>query len=204
MSQYESIPANCYHEKEGYILWWKLPIDIRYVRFALRTLLSFPDPETGKIDKAEHLENKKCEIYNVCVKGFTERDVIERKDGKKQYKDRGAVFFYEEEYLKLHGSWYPVRFSIPKTNLLEYETVEKEIPQKITITEWAYENCYKRSIDRILEDWGKTILTLIKRYSNGENIKNESNYPLIERIVIKSELKQYNKELDKNKESVLS
>lgn len=178
-----------------WILDWTTKINMRFVRFAMKLLLKYPvDYQKDKqiIDRAIKNEDGYYDLNDACVKGFTENYV--------KNEDKGAIFCFDDMMLALHYSSYRVRFSVPKTCLISYETEELEIPQTITINEWAYENCYLRSINRILEDHGKNlngILFLDDNISVNCNSKSNPNYEIIE--LLKNDVFRENLKIVKKK-----
>lgn len=139
-----------------------IPINMDDVHFA-HELLKNPLFEKPNINYA-YPHDKNYIIKNVEVSGYTVKDTKDEKG----YKDKGAVFFnIYEGLIKISKSHYPyIRFSVPKSNLIKYETDQIGIEQEIEITEWAYQNCYMFPINKIYEDWGRMMRGLIKGYTN--------------------------------------
>lgn len=146
------------------------PIDMGAVQFA-KKLFRNPIIKHDKIDNAVKNGDNYI-IEDVEVMGYTEKDV----KTDKGYEDRGAVFFKVDNGLIQIGiSYYPpLRFSIPKSHLVSYETDEIAILQKIEITEWAYHNCYVLSINKIYENWGKMIRAHYNAYNNKDKSWGEA------------------------------
>lgn len=147
-------------------------VDMSAVRFAKSILRK--EGIKPNIDKAIEEENDYI-IRNVMVTGFTVKDV---KKGI-EYKDKGAVFFGTEGLIKVMLSYYPpLRFSMPKSQLLEYETEEYETLQTIKITNWGYKNAYMQPVNKILEDWGKMMRAhfLYYKTKNWDEMFKSSTY----------------------------
>lgn len=137
------------------------PINMRNVRFAIE-LLKNPIFERTPMNHAQR-NDKNYIIKGVEVSGYSVKDV--REDG--EYKDKGAVFFrIDKGLVQLSKSYYPcLRFSIPKSQLVKYETDELYIEQDIEITNWAYHNCYMLPVNKLYEDWGRMMKALIGAYN---------------------------------------
>ncbi len=143
---------------------WTKKINMVMVRYA-KKLLSNPLIKSTNISLGIPLD-KNYIISDVCVSGYSVND---KKDDKGIAVDKGAVFFYldNNELIQLGKSFYPpIRFSIPKSQLLEFETDETHIPQTITITEWGYKNCVETTYNRVLEDWGRRMSAMFKYYES--------------------------------------
>ncbi len=152
--------------KIHWMMAWFKETDMKLVNFAKR-LLRKPIFEStnvllGSTDGDNYI------IENVCVSGYTVNDKKNEKTGYNE--DKGAVFFYfDSGLIQLGKSYYPsVRFSVPKSQLVKWETEEENFPQTITITKWAHNNCVVPSYNRILEDWGCMIKALFRAYETEE------------------------------------
>jgi len=138
---------------------WKKMIIKTYVKFA-QLLIEKYDIETERIIIGYIDEDDNYNIPEVYVIGFTEKQV----KTDKGYEDKGAVFFSRDGLVRIGVSYYPFRFSIPKSQLKGYGTDETLIEQTIKITEWAYNNCYMLPYNKIYEQWGRHMKILLDYY----------------------------------------
>lgn len=177
-------------------LEWRKPINKQYVNYTRRFLKRFPYENGTKaiIDRAEIVdynknpENQEYVLYNVSINGYSEGE-------------KGAVFFYDDIPLHLHYSIYRVFFSIPKSNIIDYETQETHMSQQITITSWAYNNCYKKSLLRILENYGETLINIITGDPSMPMIKSSPYLKFREKILNINKNHNDNNDQKKNNES---
>lgn len=174
-------------------------IDVSAVNFAMNILRK--EGIKVNIDKAI-TDGDDYTIRNVMVTGFTVKD--KRVDG--EYKDKGAIFFGTEGLVKIMLSYYPpIRFSLPKSQLLKYETEEYEILQTIKITDWGYKNCYILPINKILEDWGKMMRAHFRYYKtkNWDDMFRCSSYKKVVDDMNKSDIRDAINEIKKRNEGNL-
>lgn len=139
---------------------WTVKINMKHVFYA-RKLLDHPLFYKPDLNYAVRIE-KNYVINEVYLVGYTVKDV----KTDKGVEDKGTVFFgIDTGLIRLGETYYPpIKFSVPKSNIISYETEEQFIEQNITITEWAYENCYMFPINKIYEDWGRRMESMIKHY----------------------------------------
>lgn len=139
---------------------WKTKIEWQYVRFAKKLLKDYDLLTTENVVQGIASDNG-MDIPKVYVTGFSTKEV----KTTDSYKDRGAVFFCRDGLIRLGLSYYPFRFSIPKSQLMSHETERELVDQTITITEWAYFNCYMLPYNKIYEDWGRMMHSLFSSYA---------------------------------------
>lgn len=141
---------------------WTKKIDMRHIKFGKELLNKYEFLEVENI-VIGFADDDGINIPDVYVTGFTEKGV----QTEKGYEDKGTVFFKRDGLIKIALSYYPFRFSIPKSQLVSFETDEKGIDQTIKITEWGYHNCYMLPYNKIYEDWGRMMYSLFSAYTNG-------------------------------------
>lgn len=148
-----------------------IPLDRKYIKLA-RELLKFPIYHKPNFHSYYTNDDNGYILKNVYVNGFSSNM---KKRGNRTV-DAGAVFFTTESGLIRVGESYypPLHFSIPKTNLLEYETEDELVVQDIKVTEWAFDNCFMLAVNKIYERWGKMMVELINDYHSD----NWNNTPM--------------------------
>lgn len=170
-------------------------VEMKYVNFA-RKMLDNPlfkkDIPTGY----EIRTDGNYIIKDCYVTGYTVKDTKTDSGG---YEDKGAVYFaIDTGLIQLGESYYPpLRFSIPKSQLKTFETDKEGIEQKILITEWAYENCYCLPMNKIYENWGRMLYSLIREYDseNWDTLPTYTSNPyrnIIEELKKQEVRKQFN------------
>lgn len=139
---------------------WNIKVEMKHVMFA-KKLLKNPLFECN-MPVMNNRDGKNYTLRDVYVSGYSVKDV----KTDKGTVDKGAVFFrIDTGLLQLGFSYYPpLNFSIPKSQLIKFETDEMFIDQEITITEWCYENCYMLPINKVYEDWGKRMKSMLNYY----------------------------------------
>jgi len=109
-----------------------------------------------------------------------------------------AIFYADDSMVKVGYSYYPIIFSVPRSNIIRDDTKELGIPIDIIIKDWAYKNCYMKSINHILEDWGKVIHGLLSCVNSEPMLRYGAYKNIIEKIMIRKGLKMYNKNIKNN------
>jgi len=139
---------------------WNKKIDMKYVLYAKKMLKNPLFDVNIPVLHRKHDEN--YIIDNVRITGYTVKDK-KTKDGT---EDRGAIFCILDCELLLLGKTYypPPRFSIPKSQLESFETGELNYPQRLVITEWAFENSYTMPFNKVYEHWGRMMKSMCERY----------------------------------------
>lgn len=174
-----------------------IPVDMEMVKFA-KKMLDNPLIEHSPIPLGFRYDGDYT-IKDVMVMGYSVKD----SKTEKGYVDKGAIVFSTGDGLiQLGLSYYPsIKFSIPKTNLKSYETEEKYKIQTIIISEWAYNNCFMLAVNKLYEDWGGHMKSLLdqvdSRNWNDAPMNKYSPYrELIEKIYsqqFKERMKNYKK-----------
>lgn len=177
-----------YYNYYGKILFWKLPIQQQFVNYASDIINNYF--KNGKTFM-KVLKNRGEEIEEENVKL---RDIMLTGQSQKGEAEAGALFCLDTHSIKLSKSTYIIKFSLPKSNLLEHRTAEYFEEQDIFITKWAYENCYLKAIDRILENWGRYMYHLMSGNKSHAGYRYSG-----EREFVESILKKYNKNKNKKK-----
>lgn len=185
---------------------WTKRVNMAYVKFA-KTLV-----EKYEFIKTENIvpgivDGEDYKIPEVYVTGFTVKEVMTEKG----YRDKGSVFFTREGLIRIGVSYYPFRFSIPKSQLKEYETDELLFDQTIKITEWAYDNCYMLPYNKIYEQWGYHMKILFDYYNANRldiMFRGDPNKSIVKEIKseemrkeIRSLIKDYKKKIKIKEES---
>ncbi|KKM64801.1 hypothetical protein LCGC14_1497680 [marine sediment metagenome] len=140
---------------------WSTKINMKMVIFAKKMLKNPLFDVNIPILHQKH--DKNYIIDDVRITGYSVKD----KKIKGGTEDRGAVFCALDcGLLQLGKTYYPSpRFSIPKSHLESFETDELNYPQRLVITEWAFDNCYITSFNKIYEHWGRMIKGIYDRYN---------------------------------------
>lgn len=175
------------------------PVDMTAVSYAKKMLRN--PLITNTIGDYAHRSDNNYIIKGVEVTGYSVKDV--KTDSG--YEDKGAVYFKVGDGVTQIGlSYYPqLRFSIPKSQLKKYETDELEVTQDIEISEWAFNNCYLLSVNKLLENWGGMMRALYearetKAWDEAPMYKYSPYRKLIEEIY-SQEFKEMMKNIKKKK-----
>lgn len=147
---------------------WKTPIDMKLVNFTLDMINKYPVVYPNESKKLRQIDrsigiNNDFIINDVYISRISEN----------------AIFFTDSILLRLHHSWYPIRFSIPKTCIRECDESQKIVDevldeisntmvyifvynkQSIVINRWAYEKCYIEAINRTLQNHAKHLISIL-------------------------------------------
>lgn len=166
-------------------LEWRTPINMKYVIFAKKILRTYFNDKSNEttIDRAiPHDDNYL--LKNIVTLNATEN----------------AIFYTDDSMVKVGYSYYPIIFSVPRSNIIHDDTKELDIPIDVIIKEWAYKNCYIKSINHILEDWGKMIYGLLSCGDNEPMLKYGAYKNIIQKIMIRRGLEKYNENNRRKKE----
>lgn len=160
----------------GNLIWWKVPIDTKYINFAIRILKRY-DVKNNSLKNFinEQEENKLYQLNKIYLKNASDN----------------ALFYYKENTRISHTN-YPFMFNIPRKCITEDTMNKLHEEGSITINKWAYENCFKRSINYILEQWGKMIYGLLQLDLDSPIVKYSPYYKL---------LKKMNEDVEKGKKN---
>lgn len=147
-------------------LEWKKKPKYEYINKAKSFLKTYSDSDELSLIAIKDENSKGYFLDNVVIAFTSER----------------AVVFKVDYLVSLMHTIYPIYFSIPNSNILEYESQRSGDPQKIKITQWAYNNCLMKSVNWILADFGKYIMGHFNMMEHSAGYKYSPYYDIIEEI----------------------
>jgi len=84
--------------------------------------------------------------------------------------DNSCVYSWDN--FQIYKTIYSVNFVVPRNCIINDTAKEMGGFTEIIINKWAFENCFVQSINRCIENWGKSIFALLQLPDNSPQLKN--------------------------------